>query len=195
MHFDIFRQSMERHIRFTDEEFRQFSSYFKRVKVAKKEFLLKEGQICRFEGFVTGGCFRTFVLNEDGFEKVLYFSSQGWWVTDLDSFTNSKPATQWIQAMEDSELLLISKEDKERLFAEMHKVEKLFRIISQKALIALNQRIWRNHSLTAKERYLHFTETYPEVAKKLTNVQLASYLGITHEFVSKIRKTIAGNRE
>jgi CRP-like cAMP-binding protein len=124
----------------------------------------------------------------------LYFAGPDWWVTDIDSFTNQAPAQLSIQALEDSELLVIGKTDKERLYAMLPKVEKLFRIMTQKTLVALQRRLIGTHSLSAEERYLRFFSAYPEIARRLTNVHVASYLGVTPEFVSKIRRVLATRR-
>jgi CRP-like cAMP-binding protein len=160
--------------------------------VAKKEYLLKKGEVCRFEGFVTEGCFRLFSTDADGGEAVLYFAARDWWIADIDSFTHQAPAELSIQALEDSEVLLIDKDAKESLYLNAPKVEQLFRIMTQKTLVALQRRMIRNHTLSAEERYLHFISTYPDIASRLTNLNIASYLGITHEFVSKIRRKLAG---
>ena len=184
-------QNLKKHVNFSDEELQIFCNPFYTQKVLKKAFLLRQGAVCRFEGFVTKGCFRLFSIDNEGNENVLYFAARDWWVTDIDSFTNQTPAHLSIQALEDSEVLLINKPDKEHLYNDMPKVEKLFRIMTQKTLVSLQRRLIRNHSLTAEERYNHFITTYPEIAQKLTNLQIAAYLGITHEFVSKIRKKIS----
>lgn len=168
-----------------------FCASFKPRQVKKKEYLLREGEVCRFEGFVTQGCFRIFTTDREGLESTLYFAVEDWWVTDIDSFTNHAPAHLSIQALEDGEVLLIEKADKESIYASMPKVEKLFRIMTQKSLVALQRRVIRNHTLTAEERYLHFLGAYPDIARRLTNLHVASYLGITHEFVSKIRRKLA----
>lgn len=191
MSFTLFKENIEKHVKFSADEFEVFSQAFQVKKVAKKEFLLRAGDICRFEGFVTQGCFRVYILDKEANEKVLYFAVTGWWLSDLDSLINEIPAQFWIQALENSEVLLIKKKDAEALYQQIPKTEKLFRIISQKALIAMQRRLLRNHSDTAEERYLQFISTYPQIAQKLTNLQIAAYLGISHEFVSKIRKKIA----
>lgn len=176
---------------FSESELDAFCSPFYQKTVSKKEFLLRQGEICHFEGFVVKGCFRLFSIDQQGRENVLYFAAKDWWVTDIDSFTNQTPALLSIQALEDSEVLLINKTDKERLYVDLPKVEHLFRIMTQKTLVSLQRRLIRNHSYTAQERYDHFITSYPEIAQKLTNLQIAAYLGISHEFVSKIRKKIS----
>src|SRR5581483_2093356 len=115
---------------------------------------------------------------------------------DIDSFHHETPAHLSIQALEDSELLVIGKADKDALYDEIPGVEKLFRIMTQRTLVALQRRLIQNHSFTAEERYRHFLAAYPALARRLTNVHIASYLGITPEFVSKIRRRIAtGSRQ
>lgn len=188
---ELLKRNIRKHVAFSEAEFRSYSARFRSRKLKKKEFLLREGEVCRFEGFVVRGCLRLFSTDREGKENVLYFAAEDWWVTDIDSFTNQAPAHLSIQALEDSEVLLIAKADKDALYEEMPKVEKLFRIMTQKTLVALQRRVIRNHSFTAEERYRHFIATYPGIARRLTNLHIASYLGITHEFVSKIRRKLA----
>ncbi|MBX2876544.1 MAG: Crp/Fnr family transcriptional regulator [Saprospiraceae bacterium] len=163
---------------------------FQPQTVEKGTFLLRHGQICNFEGFVLEGCFRTFIIDEAGRENILHFSVRDWWLMDIDSFMNRRPSDLNIQALETSKVLLISQSDKQSLYQEVPIVEKLFRGMFQKALVAWQRRLIRNHCLTAKERYHHFINTYPEISSKLTDRQIASYLGITHEFLSKIKREI-----
>ena len=109
-----------------------FCSLFQNKTIKKKEFLLSEGEICKFEGFVTKGLFRVFHIDTNGFEQVLYFAMENWWITDIDSFTNERPSQLFIEALEDSEVLLISKKDKEFAYENLSKIEKLFRVMTQK---------------------------------------------------------------
>ena len=109
---------------------------------------------------------------------------------DIDSFMNHKPSDLNIQALEDSKVLIISQKDKSTLYNSVPLAEKFFRIMFQKSVVAWQRRLIRNHSLTAKERYCHFIAKYPEIASKLTDRQTSSYLGITHEFLSKIKKQL-----
>jgi CRP-like cAMP-binding protein len=191
MEHELLERNIRKHVAFSAAELKAYSRRFKPRKVAKKEYLLRAGEVCRFEGFVIRGCFRLFSTDQEGKENVMYFAVEDWWITDIDSFTTQTPAHLSIQALEDSEVLLIGKADKDALYDEMPKVEKLFRIMTQKTLVALQRRLIRNHSFTAEERYRHFIATYPGIAQRLTNLHIASYLGITHEFVSKIRRKLA----
>ena len=184
------QKHIKKHTQISDENLEKFSNAFTLQKVAKKEFLLKEGEICQFEGFVTGGCFKVFHSDQDGTEHTLYFAIEDWWVADVDSFTNSKPSQLNIQALENSEVLLISKQNKEKLYQEIPEIEKLFRIMSQKNLVALQRRMIDNLSKTADQRYLDFLAKYPKITQRLSNIQIAAYLGVSPEFVSKIRRKI-----
>ena len=184
------QKHIKKHTQISDENLEKFSNAFTLQKVAKKEFLLKEGEICQFEGFVTGGCFKVFHSDQDGTEHTLYFAIEDWWVADVDSFTNSKPSQLNIQALENSEVLLISKQNKEKLYQEIPEIEKLFRIMSQKNLVAVQRRMIDNLSKTADQRYLDFLAKYPKITQRLTNIQIAAYLGVSPEFVSKIRRKI-----
>lgn len=153
--------------------------------------MLCEGEVCTFEGFVTKGLFKVYHIDRNGFEQILYFAGEDWWITDIDSFTNEKPSSLFIEALEDSEVLLISKKKKELAYDRLPKIEKLFRVMTQKTHVALQRRMIDNLSKTAYQRYLDFIEKYPTLYNRLTNLQMAAYLGISHEFLSKIRRKIS----
>lgn len=188
--FELLRKNITRHIEITDTEFEIFCGYFHPVSVNKKDFLLSEGAVCTFEAFVIKGCFRIFYTGESGSEQVLYFAVENWWATDIDSFMNQVPSILTIEALEDCEVLIISKQDKEDLYDRLPVVEKLFRIMNQKTLVAFQRRLISSHGQTADKRYLEFLEKYPLLEQRITQQQIAAYLGISHEFLSKIRKKI-----
>jgi len=187
---DLLYQNISRYIDLSQEEFSQFAEPFQLKHYKKKEIVLKEGEYCYFEGFVLNGCFKIYYLNENGFEQTLYFAVQGWWITDLDSLINHVPTILNIEAVEDSEALMISKKDKAILYETMPQTEKLFRIMNQQSSVALQRRILSLTGKTADKRYVEFLEKYPGLEQRLTQQQVASYLGITHEFLSKIRKKL-----
>jgi CRP-like cAMP-binding protein len=186
----LLKQNIAVHISLSDTEMEEFCSLFQQKTIPKKNFLLREGEVCKFEGFVTKGLFRVYHIDKNGFEQVLYFAIENWWITDIDSFTNEKPSQLFIEAIEDSEILLISKKDKEFAYANLPKVEKLFRVMTQKTHVALQRRMIDNLSKTAESRYIEFTEKYPQLIQRLSNIQIAAYLGITNVFLSNIRKKI-----
>ena len=191
---ELLKQNISNHISLTDIEMEEFCNLFHTKIIKKKSFLLREGEVCKFEGFVTKGIFRVYHIDKTGAEQILYFAIENWWITDIDSFTTERPSQLFIEALEDSEVLLISKKDKEFAYANLPKIEKLFRVMTQKTHVALQRRMIDNLSKTADQRYLDFIEKYPQLHQRLSNLQIAAYLGISHEFLSKIRNKIASKR-
>lgn len=182
------KQNIAKHINLSPEEIERFCGFFHTKEVKKKHLLLEEGTICRFEAFVNKGCFKIFHTDVKGMEHILNFAIEDWWIGDIDSFTTQTPARLCIEALEDSEIYLIGKKDKETLYEQLPKIEKLFRIMGQKHCVALQRRVLDNLSKKADDRYVDFLTRYPKIAPRLTNLQIAAYLGISHEFLSKIRK-------
>ncbi|TKD61827.1 Crp/Fnr family transcriptional regulator [Flavobacterium sp. ASW18X] len=184
----LLEQHFKNSVQLTEEESTAICDAFTLKKYQKKEFVFTQGSIVNQEFFVVSGCFRVFTLDKKGNESTLYFAVQNWWLMDIDSFMNNTPSNLNVQALEDSEVLFISKTDKLALYEAYPVVEKLFRVMFQKAIVAWQRRLIRNHCETARERYGYFITTYPEIAAKLTDKQIASYLGITHEFLSRFKK-------
>lgn len=174
-----------------EQELAKFCHLFYLKTVNKKEFLLKEGEICRFEGFVNSGLCKVYHLDEKGNEQILYFAAENWWVVDLDSFNTEQPSKLFIEALEDSELLMISKANKEMAFTEFPSIERVFRIMTQNVYTNLQRRMIDNLCKTADIRYVEFLQQYPSITKRLSNIQIAAYLGISHEFLSKIRRKLS----
>jgi CRP-like cAMP-binding protein len=191
---ELLKQNIASHVFLSEKETESFCDLFEQKLIKKKSFLLREGEVCRFEGFVTKGIFRIYHIDKTGAEQILYFAIENWWITDIDSFTTEKPSQLFIEALEDSEVLLISKKDKEFAYENLPKIEKLFRVMTQKTHVALQRRMIDNLGKTADQRYLDFTEKYPQLHQRLSNLQIAAYLGISHEFLSKIRNKIATKR-
>jgi len=191
---ELLKQNIARHISLSENEIASFCNLFQQKLIKKKNFLLREGEVCKFEGFVTKGIFRVYHIDKSGAEQILYFAIENWWITDIDSFTTETPSQLFIEALEDSEVLLISKKDKEFAYTNLPQIEKLFRVMTQKTHVALQRRMIDNLSKTADQRYLDFIEKYPQLHQRLSNLQIAAYLGISHEFLSKIRNKLAGKR-
>jgi CRP-like cAMP-binding protein len=185
---DLLRENIRENVEISNSDLDVICDSFSSHKICKRDYLLKQGSICKFEGFVLKGCFRIYTIDKKGNENTLYFAIKSWWLMDIDSFMNQLPSDLYIQALEDSVVLLINKPDKMELYNSVPIVEKLFRIMSQKGLVAWQRRLIRNNSLTAQERYTFFVEKYPEIVLKLTDRQISNYLGITHEFLSKIKR-------
>ena len=186
----LLKQHIGLHTSLSTKEMEQFCGLFHPKEIKKKDFLLRENEVCKFEALVTKGLFRVYHVDSKGFEQILYFAMEDWWITDIDSFTTQRPSRLYIEALEDSEVLLISSQDKDYAYEHIPAIEKLFRIMTQKTHVALQRRMIDNLSKTADQRYLDFLEKYPQLGQRLSNIQIASYLGISHEFLSKIRRKI-----
>ncbi|MDO4230401.1 MAG: Crp/Fnr family transcriptional regulator [Capnocytophaga sp.] len=174
----------------SEEELEKFCQLFEYKEVSKKSFLLEEGQICRFEAFVLDGLLKVFLQDANAHEQILFFAAADWWVTDFDSFDNQIPATLGIQALEDTKLLTISYENKKWALENLPFVPPIFFAMIKRTHIALQRRFIKNLSQTADVRYTDFLRQYPHIAHRLSNIQIAAYLGVSHEFVSKIRNKI-----
>lgn len=190
--FDTIRKNISKHIQLQDDEFTYFTSLLKAKRLRKKQFLLEEGEICRFECFVNSGCLRQYHLDDNGQEHIIQFAITDWWVADQYSFLTGLPSQYFIDALEDSEVLLIEKPSLEELYSKVPMFERFFRIAFQNSYVALQRRILANISQTAEERYLHFSRNYPEIEQKVPQHQVASYLGIKPESLSRLRKQLSG---
>ncbi|SFW66408.1 Crp/Fnr family transcriptional regulator [Chitinophaga sancti] len=188
--FEALDEFVSKYIRLTAEETEIFHSLLEYRKVKKKHFLLREGEICQFEAFILKGCIRTYYVDKSGTETILNFAVEGWWVSDLSSFSEQTPSTQNIETLEDSELLVINYENKKILFDVIPAFEKVFRILVQRSLGVLQQRFYAGISQTAEERYLAFIEKYPQVVQRVPQHQIARYIGVSPEFLSKVRSTL-----
>jgi len=178
----------------SDPDLEKFAALFYNRNVGRKEIILQAGDLSLFEAFVTKGLFKVYHIDESGLEQILYFAAENWWLADLDSFNNQKPSQLFIEALEDSEIICISKAHKEYAYENIPGVERLFRIMTQRSHVALQRRMIENLSAKADQRYINFTKKYPFLLQRLTNVQIAAYLGISHELVSRIRQKVNGKK-
>ncbi|MEO6667922.1 MAG: Crp/Fnr family transcriptional regulator [Ferruginibacter sp.] len=192
--YELIKANINRYISLTDQEFELFTSLLKRRKLKRKQFLLQAGDVCRYESFVNKGCLRTYSVNEKGQEHVLQFSIEDWWVGDLHSFLTADESVYNIEALEDCELLQLDKDSLDKLYKEVPKFERFFRILVQAAFISLQKRISTSLGERAEDRYTNFIGKYPQLEQRLPQHQLASYLGITPESLSRIRKLRAGKK-
>lgn len=188
---DLILQNISRHIQLDKTESDFFISLLQSKKLKRKEFLLKHGDICKTENFIVKGCLRTYTIDENGFEHIVMFGIEDWWVGDLYSFLTQSPATYIIDALEDTEILQISKSDLDKLYERVPKFERFFRLILQNAFIAQQQRINQNLSFTAEQRYLDFITKHPNLEQRLSQKQVSAYLGITPVFLSMLRKKLS----
>lgn len=187
MTYDLILKNIAKHIDLDKEEVKFFTSLLTFKETPKKTLVLQEGQICKYISYVHSGALRAFYIDKDSKESTIMFAVADWWVTDMFCFLNEKPAMMYIEAIEDSSIFQLSKENLEKLFYNVPKFERFFRILMQNAYIREQLRVIENLSLTAEDRYDSFLIKYPHIAKAVTQKQIASYLGVTPEFLSAIR--------
>jgi len=185
--YDLILKNISRFITLSPEEEQYFTSLLKVKKIKKKQYLLQEGDISRHQYFVVKGCLRTYTIDEKGQEHIIQFAIEDWWTGDMYSFLTQTPARFTIDAIEDSELLSLEKNALEELYSKVPKFEKFFRHLLQNAFVSLQERVLSNLSQPADERYCTFITKYADMEKRLPLKQIASYLGITPESLSRIR--------
>ncbi len=156
----------------------------------KNQYIIQQGDICRSINFIISGCTKTFYMDLEGQEHIVMFSIEDWWTSDLGSYITQSPADFNVQCIETSELIQFTHENLEDLYSKIPKLERLFRKIVERAYVASQKRIIRNFSLDAKQRYKIFKTTYPKIDQRVPQYMIASYLGITKEFLSKIKSQI-----
>jgi CRP-like cAMP-binding protein len=187
MPFDLLLNNVSKYIHLTEAEKEVFFSFLQQKSIKRKAFLLDEGEICRYSAFVTSGCLRGYTVDKNGIKHVLSFAPPGWWIADMYSLISQKPGILNIEALEDTDIILLSKVNQEKLYNEVPKFERFFRILIENSLVANQQRIVDNMSLTAEERYSIFCKRYPTLIDHLPQKQIASYIGVTPEFFSRMR--------
>ncbi len=189
--FSLLRAHIEKRVHLTDDEFNIVAKYFVTKTIKKHQFLLNEGIVCKHIGFVNSGCLREYTIDSKGIEHITQFAIKDWWVSDLHSFLSGLPATNNIDALQDSELLLLEKSAREELLDNCPKMERFFRLLIEANQIATRERITDSLGASAEERYLKFIKTYPKLFELVPQNQIASYLGITPQSLSRIRKELS----
>ena len=152
-----------------------------------KTILVQAGEICKHSYFVNSGIVRSFNINDNIVEHVLHFACEGWWIGDMYSLLTQKPGNLFIEVLEDAEVVLLSKENQEELYSQIPKLERFFRILTENSLVAHQERLMDNLSLSAEERFEKFCNKYPTLIQKVPQKQVASYIGVTPEFFSKMK--------
>lgn len=180
--------NIQKHISVSVTEKQLIESLLVQQKVAKKEVLLEAGKVATDIHFVSEGVLRAYFTDPEGDQNIVMFAVNDWWITDIFSFSTGYPAQLTIDALEDAVVYSLSKENLELLFLQMPTFERFFRILMQNAYVREQSRIIQNLSMPAEERYKLFIKKYPQFAERITQKQIASYLGITPEFLSTLRK-------
>ena len=182
---------IEKRIHLTREEFDLCRQFFAPKKLRKRQFLLHEGDVCKHLAFVNNGCLREYTVDHKGEEHIIQFAIRDWWISDLNSFLGGSTSTHNIDAVQDSDILLLEKEARANMLEAVPKMERFFRLLLEANHVATHKRINASLSASAEERYLAFIKTYPALVEQVPQSQIASYLGITPQSLSRIRKDLA----
>jgi CRP/FNR family transcriptional regulator, anaerobic regulatory protein len=177
----------EKLIPLNEEERELVSEKFRARLYRKKQYLLQEGDVCTHFNFVIRGCLRTYKIDEKGNVHILQFASENNWINDLGSFHDEIPSALNIDALEDTVVLQINHDDLISLYTKAPKFDRIFRVLIEKGFIRLQERLLQNISSTAEERYQSFLELYPHLTNRLSQTQIAAFLGVTPEFLSRLR--------
>ena len=190
--FELLFQKFDEKIKLTEEEKQLSRSFFIPKKLRKKQYLLQEGDVCKYVAFVEKGLLRSYIVNDKGNEHIIQFAFEGWWIADQFSFLTGEPSEYNIGAMEDCELLLLTRQAEEQMLEKIPKLERFFRLLLQNNLIATQKRLASSLSQTAEERYNELIKACPEtLPHRIPQHMMASFLGITPETLSRIRKQIS----
>lgn len=180
-------QNIEKIVSLSEQEKELILSKIEIQEFKAKTVLLNAGEICKHSYFVNSGILRSFNINDNIVEHVLHFACEGWWIGDMYSLLSQKPGNLFIEVNEDAEVVLLSKENQEELYLKIPKLERFFRILTENSLVAHQERLMDNLSLSAEERFEKFCSKYPTLIQRVPQKQIASYIGVTPEFFSKMK--------
>lgn len=182
--------NISKYVSLTEDEKEIVASAFSELTAKRKDILIRQDEPCSYLYFIVSGLLRAFSYNKEGKEVTVMFAKKDWWITDMNSFVNKRNATVAIEAVEDSVLLMITQAEMESLYSRVPSFDQLWRILFQNAYCREQQRVFEQLTLKASERYLKFVESYPDVIQSITQRQLASYLGVTPEFLSSMKSSL-----
>ncbi|WP_291135818.1 Crp/Fnr family transcriptional regulator [Flavobacterium sp. UBA7663] len=180
-------ENIAKHVALTPQEQELFLSKTETKPFKAKTILLSAGEVATCTYFVNSGILRSFNINDNIIEHVLHFACEGWWIGDMYSYISGKPGNLFIEVLEDAEVVIITKENQEILYQEIPKLERFFRILAENSLVSHQERLMDNLSLTADERFEKFCSKYPTLIQKVPQKHIASYIGVTPEFFSKMK--------
>lgn len=192
--YELLHAKITETISLTEEEFNFCKTLFSPKKLRKRQYLLQDGDVCKYTAFVEKGMLRTYTIDEKGNEPILQFSMEGWWVADLYSFFTGEPSQFNVEALEDCELLLITEPSWNILLEKIPALERYFRILIQNNLIATQRRLMGTMIETAEEKYLKLLKNFPGCIQRVPQHMIASYLGITRETLSRTRSHLAARK-
>lgn len=178
---------IQKYVPLTHDEQEVITQYVQCLTVKKKQYLFTEGDLCSAQYFVIEGCLRMYFIKESGVEQIIQFGIDNWWISDYTSLTLVTPSQFYLQAVQPSRLLVLKKDKQEEVFERVPKLENYFRRIYQRAYAAAQTRQIYFSDLSGEEKYHHFASRFPDFVQRIPQYMLASYLGFTPEFLSKIR--------
>jgi CRP-like cAMP-binding protein len=185
--FQAINAYVVKRVNLSARELKYFNSILRYKVIPKKTMMLQAGNICNFEAYVIRGCIREYYIDSNGAELTLQFATEDWWVSDITSFEDQKVSSMYIETLEDCELLMLSRQSKEQLLAEVPKLERMFRLMIQRHLSTVQSRLFKTVTYSAMEKYLEFIKRYPTIPQRVPQHYIASYLGISPEFLSRLR--------
>lgn len=183
--------NIKRYVPLDEEDEYQFTQIIRTTNVRRRQFIVQPGFVCTHQTYVLKGALRSYLINKEGVDHTIQFAIEDWFISDFNSYINQSPASLFVEALEDSVIQQIAFQDTEELCARNPKFERFFRLVAQKSFAFSQRRILSNLDKSAEERYLEFQEMYPAIVQRVPQYALASYLGISAEFLSKIRKRLA----
>lgn len=189
--YEVLFNNIRQKVDITEKEEEICRALFIPKKLRKRQYLLQQGDVSKYTAFVEKGLLRSYIIDDKGSELIMQFAPEGWWIGDMYSSLTGEPAENNIDAIEDSELLLLTSQAHEQLLRDAPVFERFFRLLLQNSFIALQRRLKGNITQTAEEKYKSFIRLYPNIAQRVPQHNIASYLGITPESLSRIRKQMA----
>ena len=189
MHKDII-QHIRKIIDLNEREVEIFKKYTESHQFRKKEFVIQEGKACNHLYFVEKGCLRMYFINKKGVEQITQFALDGWWISDYQSFMNNTPSEYYIQTIEESRIVSIDNQNLNLLLIELPQLERYFRLMMQKAVAGAQVRSKLLYEMSKEEFYVHFSTSFPEFMMRVPQYMIASYLGLTPEYLSELRKKV-----
>ena len=179
-------QNIAKHIQLSETEQDSVAEAFNSSTIKKKQVLVQEGSVHHFTSFVVSGCLRLYAIDKNGYEHILQFAPTGWWMGDIRSLLTGEPGALNIDALEDSVIMIIEKSVLDKLHQSIPALERFFRILAENSLATYQHRLIDNLSLVAADRYKNFCKRYPTLVEQLPQKQIAAYIGVTPEFMSKM---------
>ena len=190
--FDLINQNVLRKIKLNEAELAHFNTFLRPKTLRKKTFLQRAGEVTQSVSFVSKGILRSYSIDQKGEEQIMQFAPEDWWISDIYSGLTRKPSQLFIDTIEDSEILILEHELQEKLYIEIPAFERYFRILAQNRFLTLQERITNALNETAEQKYRHFLQKYPTLPQRVPQHQIASYLGIQPETLSRLRRKKGG---